>query len=274
MLRRPSLDQILHCEKYRNVGSRNFDGGGFGPPGGGYSGGSGAIPLFPAVDQQLNRLMPGGGLPTEIFLCDEASGNLSGEVTSEVLTATGTPSYENATAWSGEVAVGFTDAGDDYFGSSDSSFMDVTTNSVAILLVFKIVAELGGLRRLMSKFISDAGYSVRITSGGVIQIIFGNDASAQIVATTTGNHADGNYHIALAVINRTSGNAAIHTTLDSKSAAITPAGSYTTGAVWRLSSPGTNSPGGHIAYAAGWLSGAAEGLDNDDLLSFKAHLGL
>lgn len=145
--------------------------------------------------------------PSNLWLCQEASGNLTDTLGGYTLTANGTPTYNNAiTGWT-RTALGFTETASQRFQGTAGTLNPAST-SVAWLVYFKLTGDPAAANRSMVvvAFSLSTGLNMLVGTGGKVRI--------NCVAVNTDgsvNHNDGNVHPALIVYDRTGGTVKIYT---------------------------------------------------------------
>lgn len=200
---------------------------------------------------------------SEVFLCDEPSGNLVGELAATTLAPTNSPLQDRA-------AVGFYDGATLYtkkaveiprnsnawFAAAAGGTFDFTTESFCILVVFRSSGQLTGSKNLLNKQgAGNTGYIVRIESDGALKFYLGDGSYSTF--THSSGYDDGVWHAALLVCDRSANLAGVYTTdAVGSTLDITGLGSITaTGKTFRIGGDGANGHGAQVAYL-GFASGA------------------
>ena len=214
-----------------------------------------------------------GRTASYIFRCEESSGagGITDELQSETLTASGSP-------LTGQTAVGLFDGTDAYsykaveasatglYSSSGSSFLDLgASDSLAVLLVFRMGAEASTSGKLVEKRGGGVGYEVGFNGSGLYLLC--DDGPDLATTQVAGDGRDGAWHCLLAVIDRNAGAAAIYTDSSNDSATLAAVGSLTNGDTFDIGGTDTL----QVAYCAVFEGTEAEGLGQSDLDAFWTH---
>ncbi len=227
---------------------------------------------FPVTAAALAALMPNAGNPSHIWLCDEASGNLIDEVASQALNSAGAPRYQQA-------AVGLYDGTDMYsadavasdgsaagFVGPTSGFFDQTTDSFAILVVFRTNG--GGGDKLFIKGTSGTRYEMRVLGGGSVRAYMSSTGSSNI---SVAGH-DGAWHCALWVIDRAAQVARLITDQGAATDAdISDVLSLTNGSTIECARVAVSDHESQTRYVALFEGAAAEGIVQADFDAFWTH---
>lgn len=229
-----------------------------------------SVALFPATAAGLaSALGDATALASEILLCQEASGNLTGSITAATYTASGTPAYSTATGgWDDRVAVSFTDASSDRFAGSDADLLG-DDNSKALMAVFRVPTAPAGSNMIMSK------RGVTLSKGLDMGVFATGKAFVEVSTTTqatTNVVSDNAWHVCIVMHNKTLNLCEIYTDVDAAgftkavTASTDNAGFLTLGDNPHI----LNACGVDIAYAAAFEGAAAEALNQTLLDSFWA----
>ena len=192
----------------------------------------------------------------EIYLCDESSGNLVGEIASTPLAASGSPSYDhkavgfyNGTDAYSKKCVGIDAASGDSFRAATNAVFDFTTGSWIQLVVFRALATPSGSKDIVNKQGSNTGWILRMESNGSLKLYAGD--GAYTTATHAGNYDSGAWHAALLVCDRTSNILGVYSgDGTSTTASIAGLGSITSTSIARIGGSGSSAAGVQVAYWA------------------------
>jgi len=152
-----------------------------------------------------------GSTAEDIWLCDETSGNLVGEVNSRELAATGSVVRDYR-------AAGFYDGTDCYSkpcyssysnnswfaatGTGAADYLNSTSGSVAVLIVYRVMVSNTIAIYPIDNGTSGQSYNVRTLSGGTLRFTFGDGTSSDIL-DSVGAAADGAWHCTMLQFDRT-----------------------------------------------------------------------
>jgi hypothetical protein len=130
-----------------------------------------------------------GADANELYMTGEpASGNITGKIAGNVLTAVTTPAYQQALTGGADdpLGVGFTDNSADSFDAANNTVHEFAAGSFCILSTYKITA--GGIRTMLGKFAPWAGY-VLYRNYGTDCFVYWN-GSARTIAHAAAGTAD------------------------------------------------------------------------------------
>lgn len=196
--------------------------------------------------------------PADLWLTQEASGNLADSIGSVTLTANAAPSYSNAiTGWT-RVGVGFTEGtANQRITAASGTGPSPATTSIAFLMYAKITTAAAGAAR----GIIGLGSNLAVQQQSGFQKI--RIACVGVNTNGTANYADGNVHPFLFVYDRTNTKVVVYTDLE------TFTGTYAAGALDGNKGYGA---GGSITTPTGMnvLFGAAYTGANAEALSTQA----
>jgi len=120
---------------------------------------------------------------TELYLPGEpASGNITGKIASNVLTAVGTPNYQQALTGGGDdpLGTGYTHATADSHDAADNTIHEVTTGAFAWLVVYKLTNAKGSVKTIALKYHTASGYLWYSPNAGTLQARFNGTAHNQV----------------------------------------------------------------------------------------------
>lgn len=128
---------------------------------------------------------PATFVPSFLWLCQEASGNLADTIGGVTLTANNAPSYSNVVAGWTRVAVGTADGtANQRFASTSASLPDLSTTSALFIGLIAITATPGGVRGVF-----DLGTTVteaRVTTTPTARLISGANTASGANTLNTG----------------------------------------------------------------------------------------
>jgi hypothetical protein len=210
--------------------------------------------------------------PSYIWLCDEASGSLVDEIGSEALAPVGGPGYARTITAKGEskAAVELDVTGStDSFVSSDSSVMDPAATSVAYLYVGTAVT--GGAESLFGKGPNGSNTGVHCWLGGTTGYPTArvNDGSTSVTSTVTANAGTGPAMYICVVVNRTTDELTIFSSVGSSDTdSIAAVGSAANASGLYIGRGRFGALEAHCGYFACFEGAAAEAIDQAALDSF------
>lgn len=215
--------------------------------------GDGAAGAFaPASAAEFAAL--GIAAPSNLWQCQEASGNLADSIGSLTLTANATPTYQQSiTGWARK-ALGFNETAAQRFQVTAGSGPNVATQSVAWLCYFLLSGTPGAQRRILTAAdgLATTGVLATFLTTGRIRM-----ACVNVTADGTYDYRDSALHPLLLVYNRTGSLVRVFTDKEQVN------GTYSAGAVDAAKGLGAagagNSLPGFIAWAFAAAGATAEG---------------
>jgi len=215
----------------------------------------------------------------EIWLCDETSGSLVGEVNGYTLSPFSSVAYNrtavglyNGTDFSSLKAVESVDGANGYFQDADKTHLDDDgVTSRAIFFVFRTVGDtpITSAQGILNKG-STKYYKVQWTSsGGLNPVLY--DGTTVKSAPTSKSYNDGGWHYACIVINRTDNTMKLFTEFETTSVDISAVGSVSDPAVGFVIMPPTQTNGLQFAYMVAIEGSSAEDITKSALDSFWPH---
>lgn len=206
--------------------------------------------------------------PSNLWLCQEASGNLADSIGALTLTANATPLYQQTVPGWTRKAVGFNETAAQRFQALAGSGPNPATQSVAWLCYFRLSSMPGAARRLLTAAdgLATTGVLATLTSAGLILLTCVN-----VGATGLYNYQDGNVHPLLLVYDRTNSLVRVYTDKEQIN------GTYSAGAVdaqkgLAAAGAGTSLPG-LIPWAFAASGATAEGYGKTTLRKLGWSLG-
>lgn len=152
----------------------------------------------PASSTEMTNL--GLAAPANIWLCQEASGNLADSVASVTLTAAVTPAYQQAiSGWTRKAVKTTETTVGQRFSVAAGSGPNPATGSIAWLLYISTPTTPGGNRQIWEAGDSAHPLLVRLTTANKWQL-----SCDAVLSATTGNFNNATVHPLLVVYNKTS----------------------------------------------------------------------
>jgi len=238
-------------------------------------------PAQQAFPDQAGSVIP-GRTASEIWLCDETSGNLIGEVASTALVPTTSPhqgrtsvGFYDGTNTYNKKCVAFDDATNQKFLAASATPFDAPTTSIAVLLVFRLhpsstTLYLFGKRQTTPPH----GYWITTQTGGRITWGWSGEDSGTVsgaVQDAAYDYQDDAWHAALTMIDRNTGDVKLFTDQGSDSGTIAGTIDLTSTVGFSLGASRTQGAKVDIAYCAIFEGADAEGLGQSDLDAFWTH---
>lgn len=212
----------------------------------------------PNSASEWTELLAGTGLsnPSNLWLCQEASGNLADSIGAVTLVGEQTPLYQQTVSGWTRKAVGFTD-GTLQHRFQTTSIGDTSTTSYLLFMYVAITATPASTRSLMG-IGSGAGHrytGVNTTPRYTAQILFGGSTAGTTAHGTT-------VHPVIMMINRASSKFKIYTDLETIEQ--TWSAPVTSGNIFCIGDAiNAGSPTARILYIANFTGSAAERSDAD-----------
>jgi hypothetical protein len=232
-----------------------------------------APPLFPQNNADFQAIMPNAGVASELFLMDEASGNLVGVINGTVLNPAGAPTYQQPTIWPNKDGVVFVDGSADLFqAAGGAGVFDAALGSLAMMVILNVSVSTGS-RRILTKYnqATSEGYRLLIGAAGNLNWQIG-DGLVIDSAFVADDHEGLLWAVLLTTVDRNIPQVGLYTPLNTNEAPIT-AGSITSTSVFKISLGGAG-PSMNVAAIGIWEGTEAEGMNNTDRLAMSQYLGL
>jgi hypothetical protein len=206
---------------------------------------------WPASADALNLAMGGYGTWASAWQFDEASGNAADSIGAVTLTAVTTPSYRNAGAFPGDLAVGFDAGEEDSFRAGSTGTFDL--NDVTSLAFYVCMrATTSSNRPFFGKVHGTNAWGVQIgATPGHPEISVKSGATTVTSAIAVAHH-DGAWHDYIGCIDRVNQRIQLFTDLGTSTATdITAAGTLTTATFFFIGAQQfSNMFAAQVAYAA------------------------
>jgi hypothetical protein len=159
---------------------------------------------WPLTAAEMAAALGGYGTWASGYQLDQASGAAADSFGAINLTPASTPQFQQTGAIVGspiiDYAVGFNSAGDRFDAASAASYDITTVGQLAFYVCWKAGGAVGN--HVFNKLAGSVFYALNVNASGHLQWHV-HDGSVIRTATIAINHADGNYHDILCIIDRT-----------------------------------------------------------------------
>lgn len=211
----------------------------------------------PESTTEWTSLLAGTGIgnPSDLWLCQEAAGNLADSIGPNVLTAYNIPSYQNAVSGWSRKAINCQSQNDAFYNENGTNCGDIDTNSNLILLICAYGGTPSATKSIVN--IGDPNHDAR-HMGVSNTPVFAAYGTGQATGNGSDNPGTG-VHVALIQIDRTNGAFVVQTDQETIQPVYTaPAGGAYTYLSLGPDSSGDGTTAIYILYAALWHGSAAE----------------